>query len=105
MNLFTDFLDVRVHDLPPVEGRCSKDIFIHRTPEPRGNTSEHSPTQKSHYFYRCRPKLPTHMRTLCLPMTKETLRLHGLTKLDQLLSTVTYSPFLVKKRMEEWSKG
>lgn len=84
-----------------MEGRCSKDIFIHGTPEPRRNTSEHPPTQKSHYFNRRGLKLPTHMRTLCLPMTKETLRLHGLTKLDQLLSTVTYSPFLVKKRMEE----
>lgn len=48
-----------------------------------------------------RTEIVTHMRTLCLPMTKETLRLHGFTKLDQLLSTVMYSPFLAKKRMEE----
>lgn len=46
-------------------------------------------------------EIVTYMRTLCLPMTKETLRLHGFTKLDQLLSTVMYSPFLAKKRMEE----
>lgn len=38
-------------------------------------------------------------------MTKETLRLQGLTKLDQLLSTMTYSPFLAQNRMEEWSNG
>lgn len=41
------------------------------------------------------------MRTLCLPMTKETLRLQGLTKLDQLVSMVMYSPFLAHKRIEE----
>ncbi|TNN43568.1 hypothetical protein EYF80_046231 [Liparis tanakae] len=45
------------------------------------------------------------MRTLCLPMTKETLRLQGLTKLDQLVSMVTYSPFRAQKRIEEWSNG
>lgn len=50
-------------------------------------------------------KIVTYMRTLCLPMTKETLRLHGFTKLDQLLSMVMYSPFLAKKRIEEWSNG
>lgn len=41
------------------------------------------------------------MRTLCLPMTKETLRLQGLTKLDQLVSRVMYSPFFAQKRIEE----
>lgn len=48
--------------------------------------------------------LCTHMRTLCLPMIKETLRLQGLTKLDQLVSMMMYSPFRAQKRME-WSKG
>lgn len=47
----------------------------------------------------------TYMRTLCLPITKETLRLQGLTKLDQLVSMVMYSPFLAQKRMEDWSNG
>lgn len=47
----------------------------------------------------------THIRTLCLPITKETLRLQGLTKLDQLVSSMTYSPFRAQKRMDEWSKG
>lgn len=47
----------------------------------------------------------THMRTLWRPMTKDTLRLQGLTKLDQLVSRVMYSPLRVQKRMEEWSKG
>lgn len=45
------------------------------------------------------------MRTLCLPITKETLRLQGLTKLDQLVSSMMYSPFRAQKRMDEWSKG
>lgn len=38
-------------------------------------------------------------------MTKETLRLQGLTKLDQLVSMVTYSPFRAQKRIEERSDG
>lgn len=38
-------------------------------------------------------------------MTKETLRLHGLTKLDQLVSSMMYSPFRAQKRMDEWSNG
>lgn len=41
------------------------------------------------------------MRTLCLPMTKDTLRLQGLTKLDQLVSMVMNSPFFAQKRIEE----
>lgn len=45
------------------------------------------------------------MRTLCLPITKETLRLQGLTKLDQLVSRMMYSPFRAQKRMDEWSNG
>lgn len=44
------------------------------------------------------------MRTLCLPMTKDTLRLQGLTKLDQLVSMVMYSPLRAQKRIE-WSNG
>lgn len=47
----------------------------------------------------------THMRTLCRAMTKDTLRLQGLTKLDQLVSMVMYSPFRAQKRMDEWSNG
>lgn len=43
----------------------------------------------------------THTLTLCLPMMKETFLLHGLTKLDQLVSSVTYSPFRARKRMGE----
>lgn len=43
----------------------------------------------------------THMRTLCRAMTKDTLRLQGLTKLDQLVSMVMYSPFRAQKRMDE----
>lgn len=50
-------------------------------------------------------KSTTHMRTLCLPMTKETLWLHGLTKLDQLVSRITYSPFCAQNLMDEWSNG
>lgn len=45
------------------------------------------------------------MRTLCLPITKETLRLQGLTKLDQLVSKMMYSPFLAQNLMDEWSNG
>lgn len=45
------------------------------------------------------------MRTLCLPITKETLLLQGLTKLDQLVSSMMYSPFRAQKRMDECSKG
>lgn len=106
MNLFTNFLDVRVHDLPPMEWWCSKHIFIHRTPVNRHNVPV-SKLKKRNYAdgKKQRTKTVTYMRTLCLPMTKETLRLHGLTKLDQLLSTVMYSPFLAKKRIEEWSNG
>lgn len=47
----------------------------------------------------------THTLTLCLPMTKEICLLHGLTKLDQLVSSVTYSPFRARNRMGEQSKG
>jgi len=45
------------------------------------------------------------MRTLCVPMTKETLRLQGLTKLDQLVSRMMYSPFRAQNRKDVWSKG
>lgn len=45
------------------------------------------------------------MRTLCLPMTKETLRLQGLTKLDQLVSRMIYSPLRAQNLMDEWSNG
>lgn len=45
------------------------------------------------------------MRTLCLPITKDTLWLQGLTKLDQLVSRMTYSPFRAQNRTDEWSNG
>jgi hypothetical protein len=38
-------------------------------------------------------------------MMKETLQLQGLTKLDQLVSMMAYSPFRVQNLMEEWSNG
>ena len=47
----------------------------------------------------------THTLTLCLPMMKEIFLLHGLMKLDQLVSRVTYSPFRARNRMGEESKG
>lgn len=43
----------------------------------------------------------THTLTLCLPMMKEIFLLHGLMKLDQLVSRVTYSPFRARNRMGE----
>lgn len=43
----------------------------------------------------------TYVLTLCLPIIKETFRLHGLMKLDQLVSRVTYSPFLVQNLIGE----
>lgn len=33
MNLFADFLDIGVQDLPLMERLCRKHIFIYRTPE------------------------------------------------------------------------
>lgn len=36
VDLLTDFLDVRVHDLPAVVRWRGKDIFVHGTPEKRG---------------------------------------------------------------------
>lgn len=51
------------------------------------------------------PELPspqsTHTLTLCLPMMKEIFLLHGLMKLDQLVSSVMYSPFRARNRMGE----
>ena len=43
----------------------------------------------------------THTLTLCLPMMKEIFLLHGLMKLDQLVSSVMYSPFRARNRMGE----
>lgn len=54
---------------------------------------------------RLRYNANTHVRTLCLPITKEILLLQGLTKLDQLVSSTMYSPFRAQKRMDEGSMG
>lgn len=43
----------------------------------------------------------THSLTLCLPMMKEIFLLQGLMKLDQLVSSVTYSPFRARNRSGE----
>lgn len=47
----------------------------------------------------------THILTLCLPMMKDTFRLQGLIKLDQLVSIVIYSPLRAQNRIGEKSKG
>lgn len=47
----------------------------------------------------------TYTLTLCRPMMKEILLLQGLMKLDQLESSVMYSPFRARNRMGEESKG
>lgn len=47
----------------------------------------------------------THVLTLCRPTMKATLRLQGLTKEDQLVSMVRYSPFRAHIRRGECSKG
>lgn len=108
MDLFTNFLDVGVHHFSTVEFWCSKNIFIHRTPEKHTRPSLSTFKAKYNISLLTRSNLEpkehaghTYIRTLCLPMTKDTLRLQGLTKLDQLLSTVMYSPFLAQKRIEE----
>ena len=43
----------------------------------------------------------THTLTLCLPMMKEIFLLQGLMKLDQLVSSVMYSPFRARNRRGE----
>lgn len=43
----------------------------------------------------------THTLTLCLPMMKDIFLLQGLMKLDQLVSSVMYSPLRVRNRMGE----
>lgn len=50
-------------------------------------------------------RLTTHVLTLCRPTMKATLRLQGLTKEDQLVSMVRYSPFRAHIRRGECSKG
>lgn len=47
----------------------------------------------------------THVRTLCLPMIKETFQLQGFTKLDQLESRMMKSPFWARNLTGECSKG
>lgn len=47
----------------------------------------------------------SYVLTLCRPMMKATLRLHGFMKLDQLVSKVTWSPFWQRRRTGEWSNG
>lgn len=43
----------------------------------------------------------TYSLTLCLPMMKEIFLLQGLMKLDQLVSSVMYSPFRARNRSGE----
>lgn len=51
------------------------------------------------------PALPgpggTHILTLCRPMMKEIFLLQGLMKLDQLVSSVMYSPLRARNRRGE----
>lgn len=70
-----------------------------------GNSSTRKSSQVRAVTPHTLPYSETHMRTLCLPITKETLRLQGLTKLDQLVSRVMYSPFRAQNRTDEWSNG
>lgn len=49
VDLFADFLDVWIHDLPSMESRCCKNIFIHRTPETHRHTAvTYCPQIKTH---------------------------------------------------------
>lgn len=113
MDLLRYPLNVKVHWLHHSRVRSPKNVFIHRAP---GSENKHSGDflaspavvkWASDLFFqiRLRYNANTHVRTLCLPITKEILLLQGLTKLDQLVSSTMYSPFRAQKRMDEGSMG
>lgn len=128
MDLLSNLLDVRVRGLHLSHSRSRghKNIFIHRCPEDQKTLQQVKINYTITYIiniitvysstgiYQICDKLwinkhitlvNAYIRTLCLPITKDTLRLQGLTKLDQLVSRMMYSPFRAQNRMDEWSNG